>query len=81
MFDKFLSASHDLVLILLEFLQKAQPDDLTQCDALPFFKGSRFQVLLTKHLNSTCTFPFQNLSSHYFWALGYSIMHGHVRNI
>ena len=35
------------------------------CGALLIFKESSFQLLVTKQLISTCTFPFQNLSSHY----------------
>ena len=31
-------------LILWEFLQKALPNDITQFDMLPFFKGSNFQA-------------------------------------
>ena len=38
---------------------------LLMCVAHLVFIESSFQVFLTKLLTSTCTFPFQDLSSHY----------------
>ncbi len=75
LFDKFLAASAWSSLSYLKISADSIACLMTSplCDALPFFEGSSFQVLLTKHLNSTCTtytFLFQNLSSHCLLGIG-----------